>query len=359
MFSHLLKDKNTDYRTKALHTNSCAAHACAILFTILLSMKDKSLKNITSSQDIFEICIFPEIWRKYGEEANEEKALCFLNRFINEDEITRLTCGEAENLGPEPDAVLFRIIRRKDTGCKHVDIIFSAKDTFIVVTDPGFRGTESLEVDDTDEVEYLLKIPCSSFKVDAIQALYENYRLSMVDIFSKHYLNENGRIKNSTSVLTLGRAAPALLPSAQKKLTQLIAKNLDCIVDGFHIEAAMRLFPELKSEMAENYFLHKDKYIRSWQDVMFTQQMFPQLEVRVLAYVITRPELFPRQSFQISRAIESFPNSKEQIKTIAQKSGIVVMGLFSTEKMGVADSLGSAENCASVGKDDLLVKKLF
>ncbi|MEO8401110.1 MAG: hypothetical protein ABI597_04845 [Gammaproteobacteria bacterium] len=350
MFSRLLEEKNTDYRTKALHTNSCAAHACAILFTILISTKEKTLGNLASSQDIFEICIYPEIWREYGAEADEEKALRFFNQVIDKNEMTRLTYDEAETLGPEPNAILFRIIRRKDTGCKHVDIIFSTKNVFIFVTDQGFRGIKSLTVDDTDEIEYLLKIPCSSVKVDAVQALYENYRRNMVEIFSKHYLNEKSKIRNPTSIVTLGRAAPALLSCARIKLTRLIAKNLNCLEDGFYIDAVMRLFPELKSEIAENYFLHKEKYIRSWQDVVSTQQMFPQLEARILAYVIIHPELFPRESFQISRAIEHFPNSKAQIKTIAQKSGIVEMGLFSTEKMSYTDSVKPVQNCISVEK---------
>ncbi len=153
---------------KQLLKYSCTAFSCATLFSQLIQKTNQEIENPEKILRLFEIAIYPHVWKERKWIADEQKSIQYLRQYLNEDPIIIIIISEEKiELALPLKGEAFFIIE-EEKGESHVKLAVEEENQFVY---QGKRYSSLFDI--SDKIKKIIKVKEEDFNMSSIQALYQ------------------------------------------------------------------------------------------------------------------------------------------------------------------------------------------
>lgn len=325
MFTHLIpkSSKQEEKETPGLYTkqsfeNSCAGFACSTLFCSLLENAGQAISK--KMQFIFEINIYPMIWRTPGEEADETACLKFLQPFTSKEPGSYWVSDATKiaQIKPNTKEILFcKIVRDADDhhavfACSIMENTHAA---FLII-DKKVKQLDTLP----PKVELVLQIPLADFRIDMIKQWYtqiESKTIEKIFEYPNVFLKTLGDIK----------AVCEYFPEQKNKIAEYVLTNHGKFMETLNdVYIFCDIFPEQKKDFAQLIIDNGNIFLSNATDVAQFLADFPTFQRKTAEYFMIHAEERLRQDILIislCKGLTDQPGLKKEILEYALQSDLL------------------------------------
>lgn len=273
--------------------NSCVPFSFAQLFVKICTDNDDFFAsgNLEQILRIFEIGIYPEIWKENGRESDEAKSLQYMMQYLIAPPEIFETKQQISGIKKETDKILF-VIEKTKSDELHTVMIFEKNNKWVC---------EENEYNDFTDIkkdfQKIFSIHLTDLNIALIKDAYKKYEDTIKRVIYEY--DENN---------TLHKYYLSSLAGSPIYKSPLITL--------YHVGTWDKVFPDLKPIVEKQLLDHPEKFIYNMSEMSKIKARYSDCTASLLKQFSRDPVKYLNDFYDINTALKLFPEMKEEIKKI-------------------------------------------
>ncbi len=316
-FSDTNKDQPFMPVTEQLLKYSCVPFGFAQLFTKIIKESEPNLplKDSNRILRLFEIGIYPEIWKKPFGESDETKSLQYMMKYLKKDPEIMAEQKDIQSISPTDKTIWF--VLGKTSAGPHVALVRSEGNKFICEGKSYDYLMNTLQ-----DITKVYAIEQSNINIQLIHESVKNYDKEIKEAFlsyGKHPLSGyyTGNLFYCCPFFSIKES----FPEASKIITEQFLQNPNQYpILGRHMARVLQEFPDWQKGIEKIFTVSPKSCFESFDDIEAAVTLFPDFkDIFSERVLLKQPEKFLKSYSDVEKAIQLFPDDEEDIQEAAIK----------------------------------------